>query len=156
MGKWGSQGVTAVTDWYGGQIQQIARLEKHKKHNGDEEYQLRLQPLEMRRSNRLTRFLGSRRVLQIRIPEDTLRQERDKVLKFLRQKFVLCGRIFLPTPPKDNSIYLIEINEDYQRLTQHWAGDQFRISYSQFVEWHNPIKFNSKQVRFSYLLSGCA
>lgn len=133
-----------VQDWYGGNVQQIARLDRKE---GSEEYQLRLQPLEMRRSNRLLRFMGSRRVLQVRIPDDILKKEREKVLRFLQHKFILGGRVLLPTPPKDDTIYLIEIDENFERNTASWCGDQHRMSYSAFIDWHNPIGLNADQVR---------
>lgn len=61
MGKWYDE-----EDWYGGQIQQIARLAKGE--NGA--YQIQLEPMEKRRSYRFARYLGSRRMLQLKIPDD--------------------------------------------------------------------------------------
>ncbi|KAF8059093.1 hypothetical protein FPV67DRAFT_1718870, partial [Lyophyllum atratum] len=79
MGTWYEE-----PDWYGGQIQQLARLAPH---NGS--YKVHLDPVEKRRSYRLARFLGSRRVLQLRIPDDMAKQESPAIKEFLLQKFIL-------------------------------------------------------------------
>ncbi|KAF5358800.1 hypothetical protein D9758_008586 [Tetrapyrgos nigripes] len=148
-------------NWYGGQIQQIATLvkkPKSKDSNSDSaEFELVLEPLEMRRSSRFTRMLGSRRILQMRINSDFLlsskgnngeKSDRDKVMEFLSHKFILNGRVFVVTPPKDDGIYAIEVDEDFgrpvYRVPQRF-GDQFRISLGDFLEHHNPLQLNKGQ-----------
>ncbi|KAF5367171.1 hypothetical protein D9758_004049 [Tetrapyrgos nigripes] len=143
-------------NWFGGQVQQIATLVK----NGVG-FKLVLEPLEMRRSSRFTRILGSRRVLQIKIDSNLLmdggsskakngqKSDREKVLEFLSHKFVLNGRVFVVTPPKDDAVYAIEINEDYERPMhkgrERMFGDSYRISLADFLEHHNPLELNSSQ-----------
>lgn len=99
----------------------------------------------MTRSHRFARFLGSRRLLQIKIagkPRD-LSPER----QFLEQKFVLCGRVFIPFSTKDSKVYLMESNADYDiRKPLLSQGDQFRRSLEEFVAWQNPMELNSNQV----------
>ncbi|KAJ7596377.1 RNA dependent RNA polymerase-domain-containing protein [Mycena floridula] len=159
MGQWqGKQG------WYGGQIQQPLRIVKDNRGN----LHLRIEALEMNKSTRLGRFLGSRRVMPIRGVEALLKEKkptngkevtRDDMISFLRQKFIFAGRTFVCIPPKDTSFYLIEINENHDRLSQLWCGDQHRISYSRFIDWHNPFALNREQplakffARFHLLLS---
>ena len=56
-------------NWFGGRIQQIARVIKG---DGKKEadWRTELEPMEMKRSHRLGRELGSRRILQVKIGKD--------------------------------------------------------------------------------------
>ncbi|PPR02365.1 hypothetical protein CVT24_011709 [Panaeolus cyanescens] len=137
--------------WYGGQIQQVARLVKK---NGL--FQISLEPMEMRRSNRFARFCGSRRIVVVKIPDVFLRDGTDEVnasgpefvKKFFSQKFVLCGRCFVPFFAKEGSIYLLETDENYQRQSQLWCGDQYRMSLNAFLQWHNPLQETANMFQF--------
>ena len=131
------------SDWYGGRIQQIGRVSKD-----DSAYKIKLERMESRRSNRFARNFGSRRFLQIRVPEDFLQAERDKVKQFFRRKFILCGRVYIPFHAKEKNVYLVETNENYGRQSQEWCGDQFRSTLNEFINWHNPLDVlkNTKQV----------
>ncbi|THU92070.1 hypothetical protein K435DRAFT_672820 [Dendrothele bispora CBS 962.96] len=136
MGTWEGE-----EDWFGGQVQQIAVLLKLK--GG---LTLRLEPLEMRRSTRFARQLGSRRILQIRINQDLLHEDREQVVEFLLNKFVLNGRVFVVTPPKDDGLYAVEVDEDYERVGKYRRfEDRYRMGMGQFLEWHNPIEMNDDQ-----------
>ena len=138
MGEWGG-----VADWYGGQVQQRARLVEHKN-----KLMIVLLPLEKRRSHRFARFAGSRRILQLKMQRDLLRATPEKVREFLAQRFILMGRTYVPFHCKDGSVYMMETNQDFERVPQTWCGDQFRPSFIEFMEWHNPMGLNSKQVTF--------
>ena len=92
MGEWGGE-----PNWWGGKIQQILRLAKMPSGS----YVVLMERLESCRSNRIARFLGSRRVGQMRVDTDLVNKERGKLLEFLLQCFVLCGRIFRPFASKD-------------------------------------------------------
>jgi RNA dependent RNA polymerase len=135
MGEWYSD-----ADWHGGQIQQLGRLVKSEK-----TYKIHLEPMEKRRSHRFARYLGSRRMIQLRIPDELVMKELLAVRAYLSQKFILCGRTFVPLHAKDNSVYMIETNEDYERQPGSWCGDEHRRSFADVVSWHNPLDLNSKQ-----------
>ena len=136
MGPWEGD-----PDWHGGQLQQLARLVKSEK-----TFKIQLEPIEKRRSHRFARYLSSRRMIQLRIPDELVMKELPAVRKYLSQKFVLCGRIFVPLHAKDNSVYLIETNEDYERQPGSWCGDEHRRPFSDVISWHNPLHLNKKQV----------
>jgi RNA-dependent RNA polymerase len=89
MGEW-----EGAQNWYGGRIQQIARLAKRPASEKGSKYQVVLEKLESTRSHRFSRFLGSLGVLQMSIPKDLVNRERDDVITFLSQNFVLCGRVY--------------------------------------------------------------
>ncbi|KAK0224738.1 RNA dependent RNA polymerase-domain-containing protein [Armillaria nabsnona] len=136
------------TRWYGGRIQQIGHLIQINK----KDFKVELQPLEMRKSTRFTRYLGSRRVLQLRVSDNLLMKGETEVREFLARKFVICGRVFVPWVPKEGSLYLVEGNENYERTGhQKWCGDQYRLSYPAILEWHNPALLNSKQPIAKYV-----
>ncbi|KAG5718247.1 putative RNA-dependent RNA polymerase SHL2 [Termitomyces sp. T112] len=127
-------------DWYGGRIQQVAELV------GDKgRYRIRLEPMENKRSYRLARFLGSRRILQVKIPRDLIFKENKQLKEFMRHKFMLCGRVFVPFFAKARAVYLVETTEDHERQPADWAGDQFRRSFKDIVNWHNPLHLNADQ-----------
>lgn len=133
-------------DWYGGRIIQIARLVQQAK---GAPFEIKLDSLDYKKATtRLARFFGSRRVLRLNISKEILYNE--KVREFICQKFVLCGRVFVPLRPKDDKVYLIEVSEDYERSPLRSEGDHLRFSFQQLMNWHNPpIEANSKQVSWN-------
>ena len=128
-------------NWYGGRVQQIGRLEE----DGEGNYNISLEPLEMHSSNRFARFLGSRRILQLRISRSLLYRGADNVRRFLQHKFVLCGRVFVPFHAKE-CVYMVETDEDFQRHPDSSMGDKFRTSFQKFIQFHNPMDRNWQQV----------
>lgn len=80
---------------------------------------------------------------------------KDRLRKFLAQKFVLCGRVFIVLRPKEGKsgqawkVYLIEVNENVDRLPKVSEGDHLRLTLREFVKWHNPIELNSKQASYT-------
>ena len=142
MGHWQGQ-----DGWFGGRIQQVARLTKNER---DSHYHIHLEHMERRRSHRFARFCGSRRILQLRVPKELILEENKKLKTFLQGKFVLCGRIFVPFHAKDHSLYMVEINEDWERKPQRNCGDETRLSLADFINWHNPPEYNHKQVWFFF------
>jgi RNA-dependent RNA polymerase len=100
--------------------------------------------MQMTRSHRFARFLGSRRLLQIKLSAS--RRDVAHERQFLLQKFVLCGRVFIPFSTKDGKVYLMETDENYERSAVPIQGDHYRISLQDFVRWHNPMDFNRNQV----------
>lgn len=134
MGDWEGK-----EHWYGGKIQQVARIVR-----AGSSFKLELEKPEIRRSHRFGRFLGSRRILQIRVPDNLMYDT--EVPKFLgSSKFVLCGRVFVPFHAKEGSVYLFETNENIDRQTNPGDGDSHRLTLHEFVQWHNPLRLNSKQ-----------
>ncbi|PIL31184.1 RNA-dependent RNA polymerase [Ganoderma sinense ZZ0214-1] len=127
-------------NWYGGRIQQVVRLEEE--NNGS--FRLVLAKMEMRKSCRTARFLGSRRMLQVSIPQNVVNNRGDDLRAFFTQKFILCGRVFVAFLPKDKKIFLMEIPEDYER-GRRAPGDERRITLTDFIAWHNSMERNGTQ-----------
>jgi len=138
MGEWKGK-----DNWYGGKIQQVARIVKTGK-----SFKFELEKPEIRRSHRFARFLGSRRILQVRVPDNLMYDKVGaEVREFLTSgKFVLCGRVYVPFHAKEGSLYLFETNENIDRQADPAEGDCHRLTLYEFVQWHNPLGLNSKQV----------
>jgi RNA-dependent RNA polymerase len=131
-----------VPNWYGGNIQQVARL-----HKESDDFVIRLELPEQRRSYQLARALGSRRLLQVRIPDQLFKDEIDDIRVYLSSsKFVLCGRVYVAFHAKENSVYMVETDEDYDRKPGAVVGDDLRRSFAQFIDWFNPMHLNADQV----------
>lgn len=124
-------------DWFGGQVQQVARIIE----TPDKNYHLRLEKMEMRKSHRFARFLGSRHLMQFKLPDKF-----ENGAAFLLRNFVLCGRIFVPFCVKDGNVYLLETKDDFERRPVPSQGDQYRVSFTDFIQWHNPMQLNGSQV----------
>ena len=131
-----------VRDWYGGRIQQVVRLSKP---NGVFRY--RLDQPSMQRSNRFARFLGSRRILQIKLSKELQYAKDSGITEHLGSRFLFCGRVFAPFASKDSSVYMMELNEDVDRSPDYHQGDDTRITLWDFIGWHNPLSSNMDQVR---------
>ncbi|KAI0005558.1 RNA dependent RNA polymerase-domain-containing protein [Russula compacta] len=131
-----------VPDWFGGRIEQVVRLSKS---NGTFSY--RLDRPGLQKSTRFARFLGSRRILKLKLSKDLQYEsaEVSGVRDYLSYGFVLCGRVFVPFASKGGSAYMMEVNEDQDRKPDSAQGDGTRISLWDFVQWHNPLVLNRDQ-----------
>ncbi|KAM5539858.1 hypothetical protein V8D89_006361 [Ganoderma adspersum] len=127
-------------DWYGGKIQQVATLQEE----GDG-FRLVLAKMEIGKSNRFARFMGSRRMLQVSIPYNVVSGRADELREFFAQKFVLCGRVYVAFCVKGTRVFLMETPEDYERAA-FARGDGQRITLMDFLTWHNPMDRNCSQL----------
>ncbi|KAF9025804.1 hypothetical protein BDZ89DRAFT_1068052 [Hymenopellis radicata] len=143
-------GLMEEQNWYGGQIQQIGHVVQCGE-RGSASYRVVIQPLTQTKSTRFARFLGSRRLFQLRVSDRLAQNDKDEINEFLSQKFVLCGRVFVPWVAKEGSLYLVECEENYERESCKWCGDQFRKTYASILEWHNPPQGNDSQPLAKYV-----
>ncbi|KAK7043740.1 hypothetical protein VNI00_008352 [Paramarasmius palmivorus] len=145
MGHW-----EGIENWFGGRVQFTAkvliRVDKYKKRT----YHIVLGGVEMTRSNRFTRLLGSRRYIQIKVG-NVASSDAEAIASLLSHKLILNGRVFIPIPPKDGTVYAVETNEDYQRQPAAELGDHLRWTFGQVLHWHNPIEPNQDQPLSKYL-----
>lgn len=130
-------------DWYGGRVLQHARLVQDE----GRKFKIQLEAMEYRKdSTRIARFLGSRRILHLSVAESFSFKDERGLKKFLNQKFILCGRVFLALKSKEGKVYLVEVNEDYERRARLTEGDNKRKSFLEIIDWHNPMDRNKEQV----------
>lgn len=131
-------------DWYGGRIVQHACLVQD---TGSRKLKIQLEAMEYRKdSTRIARFLGSRRILHLGVADSLLFKNEHGVKRFLNQKFILCGRVFVALRSKEGKVYMVEVNEDYERQGQLKEGDNKRKTFQEIIDWHNPMDKNMQQV----------
>ncbi|KAF7340978.1 RNA-dependent RNA polymerase [Mycena sanguinolenta] len=132
------------TNYYGGRIEYPLRLKKSD--DPDRPYEIVLEKPQKGRSFRFARDLGSSSILHLSIPPQLVRAEGDGIRRFLAQRFILNGRVYIPIPPKDTtSVYLIQTDQNYERQSMGWYGDKRRLSFDHFIQRHNPPELNSQQ-----------
>jgi RNA-dependent RNA polymerase len=132
-----------VPDWYGGRIEQIVRVSKSKAKG---KFTYRLDRPDIKKSTRFARFVGSRRILKVNLSKELQYEKSNSVREYLSGPFVLCGRVFVPFASKEGSAYMVEVNEDEDRKPDWAQGDYKRTSLWDFIEWHNPLGLNQRQV----------
>lgn len=100
------------------------------------------------KSYRLARKFGSRRLIQLKLPDLTKinDDERSAIGGILQRGFLINGRIFRAFSGSDGGVYLIETDENFDRKPVAVMGDNRRLSFFKFVEWFNPMDQNGSQV----------
>jgi hypothetical protein len=152
MGDW-----HGAPHWYGGNIEQRAQLEV----TGslpNLQFSVVLQPpILSYKSRALSRFLGSRRVLQVSLPlptdHDLMKRNPEAALsclsKFLSLTLICLGRTWLLFTVKENkTAWFIETVSTLDSSIAIHASDQHRLPYEQVIHWLNSTEYskNFKQV----------
>ncbi|KAG8737269.1 hypothetical protein FRC12_017216, partial [Ceratobasidium sp. 428] len=95
---------------------------------------------------RFSRYLGSRRLIQCHFSEKDGRTHRVAIIKFFASKKLLInGRLFQAFYGHGSKVELMEINEDVGRTPDPVVGDHNRMSFLDFVTWHNNFDLNGEQ-----------
>jgi RNA-dependent RNA polymerase len=114
---------------------------------GPQKLKIQLEAMEYRKdSTRIARFLGSRRILHLGVTDSLLFKNELGVKRFLNQKLILCGRVFVALRSKEGKVYMVEVSEDHERQAQLKEGDNKRKTFQEIIDWHNPMDKNMKQV----------
>ncbi|KAJ1302702.1 hypothetical protein OPQ81_003017 [Rhizoctonia solani] len=128
--------------YFGGKIDQILRLSV----NSSGRFEFRLQPPAVSTSCRFRRYLGSRRLVEVRFSEKEPRLRREILRRFMTNNaLVVNGRVFRAFYARPTTVYLVETNEALDRQEDELIGDQYRQSLRGFIEWHNPPYANPSQ-----------
>ncbi|KAG8736101.1 hypothetical protein FRC12_017776 [Ceratobasidium sp. 428] len=127
--------------YFGGKIDQIVRLEIE-----GGKFKFIMQPPKKDKSYRFRRFAGSRRLCDVRFSEEVGKRSKDIINFFAREAIVINGRIFRAYYAQKTTVHLIETNETNYRPADPLFGDEYRLSLKDFIEWHNPLYANPKQV----------
>ncbi|KAF8684547.1 RNA-dependent RNA polymerase [Rhizoctonia solani] len=128
--------------YFGGKIDQVLRLSVHT--SGKFEFQL--QPPVVSTSCRFRRYLGSRRLIEVRFSEKEPRLKPQVLREYMVENaLVINGRVFRAFYARRTIVYLVETNEALDRQEDELVGDQFRRSLRDFIEWHNPLYANPYQ-----------
>ncbi|KAL5640276.1 hypothetical protein ACGC1H_007522 [Rhizoctonia solani] len=128
--------------YFGGKIDQVLRLSVH----SSGRFEFRLQPPAVSTSCRFRRYLGSRRLVEVRFSDKEPRLHPPTLRKYMIDNaLVINGRVFRAFYARKNTVYLVETNEGLDRQQDHLIGDQYRESLRDFIEWHNPLYANPSQ-----------
>ena len=149
-------GKETMGSWWAGRVEQrvklYAELPTTSMINGASPtpiFTFRLQPHETKgKSYRLSRKFGSRRLLQVSLPETrrwTYSQKRALEVT-LRKGILLMGRVFRAICYKDGTVRLVETDENVDRDSNPDMGDMRRLSFFGTTNWFNPLATNSNQV----------
>ena len=145
-----SLGCEGDDPWYGGKVQFIGKLKRRtdrKRH--EDPYYITLERPELGPSTRFTRRFGSADFLRIKIMNELRYREGEDIINFLSRPLVLSGNVYRSFFSKETTVFFKRTNEEYHpqsRLITVCPGTH-RTSLSEFLEWHNPLRFNANQVR---------
>ncbi len=121
-------------DWYGGKVMFQGQLL-----DDDGEYRIILDNCALGGSSRLTRRFGSWSFLRIRVPQTIFFGHNRDFMNFFLRPFVIWGRVYRVFDPKDCKVFLYWTSES--------SGSRIRgrMSFEEFIEWHNPLRMNQNQ-----------
>lgn len=128
--------------WYGGKIHLAASVSYVTRKQGDlrPPFKITLLPLAYGISSFHSRLLPFG-VMRLGISGDLKYDAKNESLrKFLAQKFVLSGRVFIPFVTKEDKAYLMQTDENYERCSHNYYGDQHRI------RWRNLCIFSIRWI----------
>ncbi|CAE7232722.1 unnamed protein product [Rhizoctonia solani] len=122
--------------YFGGKIDQVLRLSV----NSSGRFEFRLQPPAVSTSCRFRRYLGSRRLVEVRFSDKEPRLHAQTLRNYMiDHALIINGRVFRAFYARKNTVYLVETNEGLDREEDDLIGDQYRQSLRAFIEWHNPL-----------------
>lgn len=128
-------------DWYGGKVSfrgKLLRVEGPPK-----SYKIRLEACSLGASCRFSRRFGSWSFLRIKIPADIIHDKNNELILFFEKLFVIWGQVFRACYSQGKGAFLYMTNETYPANRGPVPG---RMSFEEFIQWHNPIEENSGQV----------
>jgi RNA-dependent RNA polymerase len=132
--------------WYGGKVHFGATLKAIDKKTITPEYRIQLSPPELGSSSRLTRQYGSKNFLRVKVPRNILNKPQHGLVEFFSQHFLLCGLVYRAFYARDGSVFLVATDSSTGcgRIPSHAHPPP--PSLEDYLDWHNPIYYNTAQV----------
>lgn len=138
-------------EWYGGQVLFSGKLQdasKGCKNSSASKYKIILEPAALGPSTMFARRFGSKHFFRLKLTKSS-NKDPDALLQYLRRPLLLCGFVFRAFYAKESNIFYVKTNE----ITDGNAvipGETIPgiMSFLEFLDWHNSIQLNSKQVNF--------
>jgi RNA-dependent RNA polymerase len=134
--------------WYGGKVQFSGRL-KDTSSTKTPNYTVLLDRPVLGPSCRFGRRFGSPNILKIKLPKPILNKSDNGLLEFFMRPFIIHNHVFRTFYAKDNNMFLFRTNEvmsDSGITAPGSSATGGPMSLMEFLNWHNPLEFNSKQV----------
>ncbi|KDR73737.1 hypothetical protein GALMADRAFT_251555 [Galerina marginata CBS 339.88] len=128
-------------NWYGGKIEFRGRLQVIED-GKSKTFRIQLDPPTLGPSSRCTRRFGSWSFLRVKIPLTAFHNASNQLDLFFQKTFVIWGCVFRACESKGDNVLFYWTDELFpssQRIKE-------RLSFEEFIEWHNPLAQNSKQL----------
>ena len=110
------------------------------------QYKLKLQPAELSSSHSFARRFGSKHFLRLKLTKPVLNSNNKQLLNYLRRPLILCGSVFRAFYAKESNVFYVKTNEVTNGKSILSNGSVAGMSFLEFINWHNPIELNSRQV----------
>ncbi|KAJ7590902.1 RNA dependent RNA polymerase-domain-containing protein [Mycena floridula] len=114
----------------------------------DGKFAVKLKQAERGPSSRFTRRFGSLSFLRISLSRKLQKEDgKSVVLPLLQRPFILLGQVFRAFFADGQTVFFFRTNEKVDatgRLTTQRVPE--RLSLFEFLNWHNPLEHNSKQL----------
>ncbi|KAF9561155.1 hypothetical protein CPC08DRAFT_689324 [Agrocybe pediades] len=130
-------------DWYGGKVQFRARLQVTQGPSPQQKtFKIILEQCNLGASSRFTRRFGSWSFIRVKIPEEIFHDASNNLQAFFQKAFIIWDQVFRACYAKNDNIFLYWTNERAS-CSLKVPG---RLSFSEFINWHNPLAENSNQL----------
>ena len=135
--------------WHGGQVLFHAKLHNlaRDRKSCTPQYKLTLEPAELSSSHSFARRFGSKHFLRMKLTKGVVNKHSKKLLDYIRRPLILCGSVFRAFFAKESNVFYVKTNEgtDGKSILSNVSVPNV-MSFLEFINWHNPIELNSKQV----------
>lgn len=137
--------------WHGGQVLFHAKLRdltpSRDRKSCTPQYKLTLEPAELSSSHSFARRFGSKHFLRMKLTKSVVNKHSKKLLDYIRRPLILCGSVFRAFFAKESNVFYVKTNEgtDGKSILSNVSIPNV-MSFLEFINWHNPIELNSKQV----------
>ena len=132
--------------WHGGKVVFQGQLLVE-----DGKYRIVLDSCSIGGSSRFTRRFGSWSFLRIKLPQSIFFGQKKDFIPFFLRPFIIWGRVFRVFDAKDCKVFLYWTDE----CVPSGSPIPGRMSFEEFINWHNPLEENKNQVSIKQLALVC-
>jgi RNA-dependent RNA polymerase len=134
-------------DWYGGKVEFRAKVRDVGTTDAPK-YKIVLEKPVLGTSCRFTRRFGSHSFLRVKIPAAILENREHELIKLFCRPFILTGRVFRAFYAKKDHVFLFKTCEvfDGSKLSVLKGTRKSGMAWREFLDWHNPLFCNCRQV----------
>jgi RNA-dependent RNA polymerase len=138
-----------LSGWHGGRVLFHAKLHDmaRDRKSCTPQYKLTLEPAELSSSHSFARRFGSKHFLRMKLTKGVINKHSKHLLDYIRRPLILCGSVFRAFFAKEGNVFYVKTNEgtDGKSILLNVSVPNV-MSFLEFINWHNPIELNSKQV----------
>ena len=130
-------------EWFGGKISFRGSIKYE-----NSKFKIVLDPPELGTSDRFARAFGSKSRITLKA-SSTRGCTKEILLPFLKRPFVIWDVVYRAFLEDDGTVFLIATNEVLDNTTERidpTKKEPSRMDFMTFINWHNPLHLNPKQV----------